>query len=137
MQLILVKCAACRRPPLHWQPVRCLNLASVLPWALQVPSRRLRPPSSCIPLHHERNHYPAAAFQTAVALAARPPSLKPLPTHLTLAGAIQQAFAFFARRGAAAMVLPEWVPTPDNLGFAGAVARLDRAVYGLIADRRR
>lgn len=30
-----------------------------------------------------------------------------------------------------------WVPTPDNLGFNAAVARLDRAVYGLISERRR
>jgi hypothetical protein len=35
------------------------------------------------------------------------------------------------------MVLPEWVPTPDNLAFTAAVRRLDRAVLGLIAERRR
>ncbi|KAL4425407.1 hypothetical protein ABPG75_009423 [Micractinium tetrahymenae] len=54
-----------------------------------------------------------------------------------ITGAIQEAFGFFARRGAAALAIPEWVPTPDNLGFNAAVARLDRAVYGLISDRRR
>ena len=56
---------------------------------------------------------------------------------LPFSDAIQQAFRFFAQRGAAAMVLPEWVPTPDNLGFNAAVARLDQAVFGLIAERRR
>lgn len=35
------------------------------------------------------------------------------------------------------MVIPEFVPTPDNLAFTGAVARLDRAIYGLITERRR
>ncbi len=29
------------------------------------------------------------------------------------------------------------MPTPDNLGFNAAVARLDTAVYGLISERRR
>lgn len=29
------------------------------------------------------------------------------------------------------------MPTPDNLGFSAAVSRLDRAVYGLISERRR
>lgn len=51
--------------------------------------------------------------------------------------AIQDAFKYFAARGASAMVIPEFVPTPDNLAFTGAVARLDRAIYGLIAERRR
>lgn len=54
-----------------------------------------------------------------------------------ITGAIQEAFGFFARRGAAALAIPEWVPTPDNLGFSAAVSRLDRAVYGLISERRR
>ena len=53
------------------------------------------------------------------------------------AAAIQDAFRYFAARGASALVIPEFVPTPDNLLFGAAVARLDRAVYGLIAARRR
>jgi cytochrome P450 len=50
---------------------------------------------------------------------------------------IQQAFEFFSRRSATAFIIPESVPTPDNLQFTAAVARLDRAVYGLIARRRK
>jgi hypothetical protein len=53
------------------------------------------------------------------------------------ADAIQDAFRFFAQRGAAALAIPEFVPTPDNLRFTGAVARLDKAVFALIAERRR
>ena len=34
------------------------------------------------------------------------------------------------------MVIPEWVPIPDNLRYNAAVARLDKAVYSLIAERR-
>ncbi|PRW32625.1 cytochrome p450 isoform A [Chlorella sorokiniana] len=49
---------------------------------------------------------------------------------------IQAAFRFFAQRGATAMVIPEFVPTPDNVQFNAAVQRLDRAIYGLIAERR-
>ncbi|EFN57207.1 hypothetical protein CHLNCDRAFT_51282 [Chlorella variabilis] len=51
--------------------------------------------------------------------------------------AIREAFRFFAARGASALALPEWLPTPGNLRFAAAVARLDAAVLGLIAQRRR
>jgi cytochrome P450 len=50
--------------------------------------------------------------------------------------AVERAFAFFASRGAAAMVVPEWVPTPDNLEFGAAVRELDDLVYGIIARRR-
>lgn len=50
--------------------------------------------------------------------------------------AVERAFAFFAGRGAAAMVVPEWVPTPDNLEFSRAVAELDELVYGIIYRRR-
>jgi cytochrome P450 len=49
---------------------------------------------------------------------------------------IREAFEHFARRAATAFVVPEAVPTPDNLRFAAAVARLDEAVYDLIARRR-
>ncbi|KAI8472926.1 MAG: cytochrome P450 [Monoraphidium minutum] len=50
--------------------------------------------------------------------------------------AVERAFAFFANRGAAAMVVPEWVPTPDNLEFGAAVRELDDLVYGIIRRRR-
>jgi cytochrome P450 len=50
--------------------------------------------------------------------------------------AVERAFAFFASRGAAAMVVPEWVPTPDNLEFNAAVRELDDLVYGIISRRR-
>jgi cytochrome P450 len=53
-----------------------------------------------------------------------------------LTAAIGAAFEHFARRGAAAFFLPEQVPTPDNLRFGAAVARLDAAVYGIIRRRR-
>ena len=54
----------------------------------------------------------------------------------TINGAIRDAFAFFGARAAAGFVVPEWVPTPDNLAYASAVAKLDDAVYALIARRR-
>lgn len=59
------------------------------------------------------------------------------PPAAAAADAIQDAFRFFAQRGAAALAIPEFVPTPDNLRFTGAVARLDKAVFALIAERRR
>ena len=49
---------------------------------------------------------------------------------------IRDAFEFFGKRAAAGFVVPEWVPTPDNLAYNSAVARLDEAVYALIARRR-
>ena len=49
---------------------------------------------------------------------------------------IKRAFEYFSRRGVSAFVIPESFPTPDNLEFGAAVARLDTAVYGLIAKRR-
>jgi cytochrome P450 len=57
-------------------------------------------------------------------------------TGAELTTAIGAAFEHFARRGAAAFFLPEQVPTPDNLHFGAAVARLDAAVYGIIRRRR-
>ena len=51
-------------------------------------------------------------------------------------GAIRDAFAYFAKRSSVGFVVPEWVPTPDNLAYNGAVAKLDEAVYALIARRR-
>ena len=49
---------------------------------------------------------------------------------------IQLAFRYFSERSASAFTLPESVPTPENLKFAAAIARLDDAVYTLIAQRR-
>jgi cytochrome P450 len=54
-----------------------------------------------------------------------------------LTGAIRTAFEFFGRRAATAFIVPEFVPTPDNLQFGAAVSRLDKAVYSLISRRRR
>ena len=51
-------------------------------------------------------------------------------------GAIKEAFEFFGRRSAAGMIVPEWVPIPDNFAYNAAVTRLDKAVYSLIAERR-
>jgi len=57
-------------------------------------------------------------------------------TAARVVAAVERAFAFFANRGAAAMVVPEWVPTPDNLEFGAAVGELDDLVYGIIGRRR-
>ena len=51
-------------------------------------------------------------------------------------GAIKEAFEFFGRRSATGMIVPEWVPIPDNFAYNAAVTRLDKAVYSLIAERR-
>ena len=64
-------------------------------------------------------------------------SSSPSPPHHPTPDAIREAFRFFSARGASALALPEWLPTPGNLRFAAAVARLDAAVLGLIAQRRR
>lgn len=50
--------------------------------------------------------------------------------------AVATAFEFFTRRAGSGMVLPEWLPTWDNLQFNAAVSQLDAVVYGLIAQRR-
>ncbi|KAK9829411.1 hypothetical protein WJX72_005691 [[Myrmecia] bisecta] len=55
---------------------------------------------------------------------------------LEVTGAIETAFRFFASRTGNVLALPEWVPTPDNLQYSAAVARLDAAVYKIIANRR-
>ena len=53
--------------------------------------------------------------------------------------AIADAFSFFAKRASQAplALLPEWLPTLENVRFNAAVTRLDAAVYRLIAQRRR
>lgn len=53
------------------------------------------------------------------------------------AGAIKVAFDFFSRRAALGFVVPEWLPTPENLQYLAAVAQLDDAMYSIIADRQR
>ncbi|EFJ44932.1 hypothetical protein VOLCADRAFT_82539 [Volvox carteri f. nagariensis] len=39
-------------------------------------------------------------------------------------------------KAATGFIIPEWLPTWDNLEFAAAVQQLDRVVYGMIARRR-
>lgn len=43
-----------------------------------------------------------------------------------IVGAVEKAFEFFTRRAGAGMMLPEWLPTWDNLEFGAAVAQLDK-----------
>lgn len=43
----------------------------------------------------------------------------------TIIAAVELAFEFFTKRAGAGMMLPEWFPTPDNVGFLGAVKQLD------------
>ena len=50
--------------------------------------------------------------------------------------AIRDAFEFFGKRSSVGFVVPEWVPTPDNLAYNRAVAKLDKEVYKLITQRR-
>ena len=51
------------------------------------------------------------------------------------AGAIQRAFEYFAGRAALGFIIPEWLPTPDNLQYREAVQQLDSAVYSIIDTR--
>ena len=51
------------------------------------------------------------------------------------AGAIQRAFEYFAGRAALGFIIPEWLPTPDNLQYREAVQQLDSAVYSIIDSR--
>jgi len=54
--------------------------------------------------------------------------------------AVDTAFSIFARRALGgsplAALLPEWVPTLDNVALKAAVADLDEVVYGLIRAAR-
>lgn len=54
-----------------------------------------------------------------------------------LADAVRVAFDFFSKRAALGFIVPEWLPTPENAQYHAAVAELDTAVYGIIADRKR
>lgn len=72
----------------------------------------------------------------------------PLPTSLAtaeqsclmqgrvLTESIRTAFEHFTERAATGFVVPEWLPTPSNLQYNGAVSRLDTYVYSLIRQRR-
>eukprot|EP00850_Spirogloea_muscicola_P005228 SM000023S07684 [mRNA] locus=s23:873359:877755:- [translate_table: standard] len=51
--------------------------------------------------------------------------------------AVTTAFDFFARRATSMIIVPEWIPTPDNMQYNAAVSQLDRLVYDLIERRRR
>jgi cytochrome P450 len=53
-----------------------------------------------------------------------------------LTDSIHEAFGHFTRRAANGFIVPEWLPTPENLQFNGAVRRLDRYILSLIASRR-
>lgn len=53
-----------------------------------------------------------------------------------VADAVRVAFEFFSQRAALGFAIPEWLPTPDNLQYHSAVARLDTAVYSIITDRQ-
>jgi cytochrome P450 len=53
-----------------------------------------------------------------------------------LTDSIREAFGHFTRRAATGFVVPEWLPTPENLQYNGAVRRLDRFILSLIASRR-
>lgn len=51
--------------------------------------------------------------------------------------AITQAFQFFTRRATSMFIVPEWVPTFDNIQYNSAVTGLDKVVFRLIDERRR
>ena len=53
-----------------------------------------------------------------------------------LTACIREAFEHFTQRAANGFVVPEWVPTPNNLQYNGAVRRLDRYIFDMIARRR-
>jgi cytochrome P450 len=57
-------------------------------------------------------------------------------TAARVVSAVERAFTYFAARGATAMVVPEWVPTPNNVAFKEAVQQLDDLVYGIIDARQ-
>jgi cytochrome P450 len=60
------------------------------------------------------------------------------PAGAEVNAAIADAFTFFAQRVSSPVaLLPEWLPTLDNVRFNAAVTRLDAAVYRIISQRRR
>lgn len=63
------------------------------------------------------------------------PSTRSSNRAAVIVAAVEKAFSYFAARGATAMVVPEWVPTPDNVAFREAVQQLDALVYDVIDSR--
>jgi cytochrome P450 len=57
------------------------------------------------------------------------------------AGDVGQAMnlllGIFVNRANRALLIPEWVPTPDNLRVRRGARRLDNIIYGIIRQRRR
>ena len=76
--------------------------------------------------------------------ACQPPQWSSLPLRpaqsedagLLHADAVRVAFDFFSKRAALGFIVPEWLPTPENVQYHAAVAQLDTAVYRIIADRQ-
>ncbi len=56
------------------------------------------------------------------------------PDHLV--PSLLHDLSYIACSAATGFVIPEWLPTWDNLEFAAAVQQLDRVVYGMINRRR-
>lgn len=53
-----------------------------------------------------------------------------------VSGSIREAFEHFSQRAASGFIIPEWLPTPDNMQYNGAVHRLDTFIYTLINRRK-
>jgi cytochrome P450 len=53
-----------------------------------------------------------------------------------VSSSIREAFRHFTTRAATGFIVPEWLPTPDNMQYNGAVHRLDTFVFSLIDARR-
>lgn len=49
---------------------------------------------------------------------------------------IRVAFSHFAMRAANGFIIPEWVPTWDNVQYGASVQELDSVVYSIIGQRR-
>lgn len=53
-----------------------------------------------------------------------------------MSDSIREAFEHFTQRAATGFIVPEWLPTPDNMRYNGAVHRLDTFIYSLIYSRK-
>ena len=58
-------------------------------------------------------------------------------TTTSVVEAVERVFEYFTKMAGSTFVLPEWVPTPDNIDFSLQVAQLDEVIYRLIRQRRR
>ena len=47
-------------------------------------------------------------------------------TRTSLVASVAEAFEFFGKRSATGFIIPEWVPTPDNIKYNHAVAKLGK-----------